>query len=67
MLCYHADFQLIFASTAVVEGPLEHQTLHYGTTQCNMRAFCLSVLSLPRSTNRSMIAPASEQFLYLGK
>lgn len=35
MLCYHADFQLIFGCTVLVEGPLEHQTLHYGTTHCN--------------------------------
>ena len=69
MLCYHADFQLIFGCTVLVEGPLEHQTLHYGTTHCNPWAFCLIVFTLPekRSANRSMIAPASEQLLYLGK
>lgn len=46
MLCYHADFQLIFGCTVLVEGPLEHQALHYGTAHCNMFVFCLSAFTL---------------------
>lgn len=60
MLCYHADFQLIFGCTVLVEGPLEHQTLHYGTTDCNTRAFCLSAFTSPakRRASHSVMAPA---------
>lgn len=47
MLCYHADFQLIFGCTVLVEGPLEHQALHYGTAYCNTCVFCLPGFTLP--------------------
>lgn len=38
-------FHWFFCCTVLVEGPLEHQTLHYGTTHCSMLAFCLNALS----------------------
>lgn len=52
MLCYHADFQLIFGCTVLVEGPLEHQTLHYGNTHCNTCAFGLIVFALPGKSSQ---------------
>lgn len=51
VLCYHADFQLIFGCAVLVEGSLEHQALQ---TQCNTWAFCLVAFPSPeqKSTNR---------------
>lgn len=59
-------FDWFFCCTVLVEGPLEYQTLHYGTRHCSMLAFCLNALSsCLRSANHSLILTASEQLLYL--